>query len=135
MPELVERIGLFTWAVLNLEAYSGSSIDFLPEDFTKIINGDYSSKAYKERWRDIENRYRCKDWYLGMIAQVEAEESLSKEVVKQVSEFNKDQVVYCTIWNYIDNCKKYTWRDFHVRDLVYSDKVFTLFIDNRNGIR
>lgn len=76
MPELVERIGLFTWAVLNLEAYSGYSIDFLPEDFTKIINGDYSSKAYKELWKDIENRYRCKDWYLGMIAQVEAEEAL-----------------------------------------------------------
>lgn len=50
--------------------------DFVPEDFTKIINGDYSSKAYKERWRDIENRYKCKDWYLGMIAQVEAEEAL-----------------------------------------------------------
>lgn len=75
MPELVERIGLFTWAVLNLEAYSGSSIDFIPEDFTKIINGDYSAKAYKERWRDIESRYRCKDWYLGMISQTEAEEA------------------------------------------------------------
>lgn len=76
MPELAERIGFFAWAVLNLEAYSGSSIDFTPEEFLGIINGDYSSKAYKERWRDIESRYRCKDWYLGMIAQVEAEEAL-----------------------------------------------------------
>lgn len=75
MPELVERIGLFTWAVLNLEAYSASTIDFLPEEFTKIINGDYSAKAYKERWKEIENKYRCKEWYLGMIAQVEAEEA------------------------------------------------------------
>lgn len=77
----IERIEDFVrdmWlsAELFLEAYSGSNIDFLPEDFTKIINGDYSSKAYKERWRDIESRYRCKDWYLGMIAQVEAEEAL-----------------------------------------------------------
>lgn len=76
MPEIVERIGLFTWAVLNLEAYSGSSIDFTPEEFPGIISGDYSAKAYKERWRDIESRYRCKDWYLGMIAQIEAEEAL-----------------------------------------------------------
>lgn len=75
MPELVERIGLFTWAVLNLEAYSGSSIDFLPEEFTKIINGDYSAKAYKELWKEIENKYRCKEWYLGMIEQLEREES------------------------------------------------------------
>lgn len=59
----------------------------------------------------------------------------SKEVVKQVSEFNKDQVIYCTIWDFMDNGHKYMWLDFHVRDLVYSDKVFTLFIDNRNGIR
>nr|DAN23723.1 MAG TPA: hypothetical protein [Caudoviricetes sp.] len=26
--------------------------------------------------KDIESRYKCKDWYLGMIAQVEAEEAL-----------------------------------------------------------
>lgn len=59
----------------------------------------------------------------------------SKEVVKDFSEYNKDQVAYCTIWDYVDNGQTYTWRDFHIRDLVYCDKVFTLFIDNRNGIR
>lgn len=30
----------------------------------------------KSQNEDIESRYRCKDWYLGMIAQVEAEEAL-----------------------------------------------------------
>ena len=65
----------------------------------------------------------------------DSKQQTSKAVVKEFSEYNKDQVIYCTIWDFMDNGHKYTWRDFHVRDLVYSDKVFTLFIDNRNGIR
>ena len=65
----------------------------------------------------------------------DSKQQTSKAVVKEFSEYNKDQVIYCTIWDFMDNGHKYTWRDFHVRDLVYHDKVFTLYIDNRNGIR
>lgn len=64
----------------------------------------------------------------------EAKQKTSKEVVKKLSEYNKDQVAYCSIWGYIDDGTEYTWRDFHIRDLVYCDKVFTLYVDNRNGI-
>ena len=65
----------------------------------------------------------------------DSKQQTSKAVVKELSEYNKDQVIYCTIWDFMDNGHKYTWRDLHVRDLVYHDKVFTLYIDNRNGIR
>ena len=74
MPELVERIGNFVWALKQLEMASGSSIYVDFDELPKILVRDYSSKAYKRRWSEIESMYRCKDWYLGMIAQLEAEE-------------------------------------------------------------
>ena len=76
MPELVERIGNFVWALQQIEIASGSSIDIGFNKLPEILKGDYTADGYKRRWRDIESKYHCKDWYLGMIAQVEAEEAL-----------------------------------------------------------
>lgn len=73
-PEMVEKIGHLLWAMYQLEGYSGSSVDIGFDELPKILARDYSSKAYKERWYEIESMYRRKDWYLGMIAQLEAEE-------------------------------------------------------------
>lgn len=75
MPELVERIGHFVWALQQLEIASGSSTDIAFGELPNIIKGDYSVKAYKRRLREIELLYSRKRWYEGMIAQLEREES------------------------------------------------------------
>lgn len=75
MPELVERIGHFVWALQQLEIASGSSVDIGYNELPDIIKGDYSAKAYKRRLREIELMYSRKRWYEGMIEQLEREES------------------------------------------------------------
>ena len=65
----------------------------------------------------------------------ESKQTTSKEVKKRMSEYGVEQVVYCSIWGYIKNGKEYTWRDFHVRNLTYSNKVFTLFINSDTNLR
>ena len=77
MPELVERIGYLVWAVSNLENYSGSRVEFEPEEFLDIINGDYSVEAYKRRLEKLDPKYVevCRDWYMGMIKKLEMEEN------------------------------------------------------------
>ena len=64
-----------------------------------------------------------------------AKQTTSKEVVKNLSEYIDDQVIYCTVWGYIDDGHECVWRDFHVRNITYCDKIFTLFIDNRTHSR
>ena len=65
----------------------------------------------------------------------ESKQTTSEEVKKRMSEYSVEQVVYCSIWGYIKNGKEYTWRDFHVRNILYSNKVFTLMIDSNTRLR
>lgn len=74
MPELVERIGNFVWALQQVEIASGSSIDIGFNKLPEILKGDYTADGYKRRWRDIEMMYSRKQWYEGMIRQLEKEE-------------------------------------------------------------
>lgn len=40
-----------------------------------------------------------------------------------------------TIWEYVHDGKECFWCDFHVRNITYCDRVFTLFVDSRTRNR
>lgn len=76
-PEMVEKIGYFTFFVLALDSYSGSPVEMSADELPSIIKGDYSIQAYKNRLANLDDsKYSpSRDWLIGMIKQLEREES------------------------------------------------------------
>lgn len=76
-PEMVEKIGYFTFFVLALDSYSGSPVEMSADELPSIIKGDYSIQAYKNRLANLDDsKYSpSRNWLIGMIEQLEREES------------------------------------------------------------
>lgn len=73
-PEMVEKIGYFTFFVLALDSYSGSPVEISADELPSIIKGDYSIQAYKNRLANLGDEYNpSRDWLIGMIEQLERE--------------------------------------------------------------
>lgn len=60
-----------------------------------------------------------------------SKQQTSKDVLKKLADYIEDTVIYCTIWEYVHDGKECFWVDFHVRNITYCDRVFTLFVDSR----
>lgn len=75
-PEMVEKIGYFTFFILALDTYSGSPIEISADELPSIIEGDYSVQAYKNRLANLDDGYNpSRNWLIGMIEQLEREEA------------------------------------------------------------
>ena len=75
-PEMVEKIGYFTFFILALDTYSGSPVEISADELPSVIKGDYSIQAYKNRLDNLGDGYNpSRDWLIGMIEQLEREEA------------------------------------------------------------